>query len=462
MKIKYLFFSKVFFPFAMAYTLISCSDFIDIDPPETQIVSEHVYNDEATAEAAIRGIYNQLINGATFASGGAASITVLCGLSADEFINYASDLNRTEFYNNTLQATNGMVNSSFWTPAYRFIYFANAILEGLRTTSGISPDVKDRLEGEARFIRAFCNFYLVNLFGEIPLVEGTDYRRNNTLPRSPVPNVYNFITSDLLRAKDLLPDAYHTPERVRPNRWAATALLARVYLYQEKWVEAEQQASEVISKSEYFELADDVNVIFLKNSREAIWQLMPVSTTFNTNEGSLFILTSNPAWVSLTGQLVNAFEPGDKRYANWIRSITTNGRTYFYPFKYKIRTGTPLNEYSMVLRLAEQYLIRAEARMHLDNATGSLSDLNSIRNRAGLGNINTGDKAEILQAIIKERQVELFSEWGHRWFDLKRTKYIGNTLRPVKSDWQDTDALYPIPQSERALNTNLSQNEGYY
>jgi hypothetical protein len=120
----------------------------------------------------------------------------------------------------------------------------------------------------------------------------------------------------------------------------------------------------------------------------------------------------------------------------------------------------PLTEYNMVLRLAEQYLIRAEARGMQNDLTGAMDDVNIIRARAGLSSIDgTGfAQQDVLDAIDQERRAELFVEWGHRWFDLKRTGKIDAVLGPVKPDWQSKDALFPIAQTEIIANPNLIQN----
>jgi hypothetical protein len=139
------------------------------------------------------------------------------------------------------------------------------------------------------------------------------------------------------------------------------------------------------------------------------------------------------------------------------------GTTYYFPYKYKIRTGyTPLNEYYTVLRLAEQYLIRAEARVYINDFAGAKADINTIRTRAGLSNTSASDKASLLLAIEQERRIELFVEWGHRWLDLKRTGRASAILAPLKgADWQSTDILWPIPQSQINTNPSLIQNPGY-
>ena len=120
----------------------------------------------------------------------------------------------------------------------------------------------------------------------------------------------------------------------------------------------------------------------------------------------------------------------------------------------------------MVFRLGEQYLIRAEARAQQNNLAGAISDIDMIRSRAGLPLINDTEpginKDNLLLAIEHERQIELFSEWGHRWLDLKRTGRAGAVLGPIKADWSSDDELYPIPQSERDKNPFLGeQNPGY-
>jgi len=112
--------------------------------------------------------------------------------------------------------------------------------------------------------------------------------------------------------------------------------------------------------------------------------------------------------------------------------------------------------------LAEQYLIRAEARTNLGNINGAQEDLNIIRNRAGLDNTTASTPSELLIAILKERYVELFTEHGHRWFDLKRMGFADDILSPIKEHWQTTDILLPIPETELQMNSNLKpQNSGY-
>lgn len=157
-----------------------------------------------------------------------------------------------------------------------------------------------------------------------------------------------------------------------------------------------------------------------------------------------------------------AFETNDNRKTKWIGTSTINGIPYLYPFKYKNRSFAPVDEYIIVFRLAEQLLIRSEARLRQNKIEASLADLNMIRVRAGLQPVKTGNGDEVMSSIVKERQLELFAEWGHRWFDLKRLNTIHTVLSAIKgSNWQETDQLFPIPFNEMQINSSLEQNPGY-
>ncbi|SFW76157.1 SusD family protein [Sinomicrobium oceani] len=444
--------------------LCSCEDLVEADAPKTELVSKTVFEDDRTATAVLTGIYARMMASSGFASGFANSISVLGGLSADELVSYGfSD----DFFENTLQSTDQTVRLFCWNEPYQYIYTANVVLEGLLETTAITPVVKRQLEGEARFIRAFCYFYLVNFFGDVPLHLTSDYRENSVRSRMPAAEVYQQIVADLKEAQKLLPAdyAFSEGERIRPNQWAATALLARTYLYMEDWENAEIQATRVIDNPLY-ELPENLNEVFLKNSREAIWQLMPVQPGINTWEGFRFILVSAPpSTQGLSESMVHAFEAGDERQNKWVGSITKDGDTWYYPHKYKIRLGTVLSEYSMVLRVAEQYLIRAEARAQQNKIEGAVKDVDALRKRANLDLIADTDpgigKSGLLEAILRERRVELFTEWSHRWLDLKRSENSDTVLGAVKPHWETTDIFYPIPLDEILRNSSITQNPGY-
>ncbi|NLR60706.1 RagB/SusD family nutrient uptake outer membrane protein [Chitinophaga polysaccharea] len=457
--------------------LLSCNKLVDVDAPITSTNATLVYNNDATAIATLNSIYTKLSQQGI--GSGITSISLFSGLSADELkvFDDVTDPNFLSFYQNSLTA-NISGNGDFWTNIYSsYIFQTNAIIEGLTSSRELTPTVKNQLMGEALFLRAFFYFYLVNLYGDVPLVLSTDYKVNSQLSRSKKTDVYNQITNDLKDAQSLLSDTYldgtllnKSEERISPNKWVATALLARVYLYNSDWNNAEIESSKIIENISLYDTVP-LEEVFLINNKECIWQLQSVSSfVTNTSEAMLFMLpetgpNADPYKVYLSNNIVNSFEQGDKRFKLWTDSVVTNNVTYYFPTKYKIKDPeTTPSERSVIFRLSEQYLIRSESRASLGNLSGSLSDINIIRNRAGLPSLSLSSKNEILESILHERQVELFTEWGHRWLDLKRLNLANHVLAPIKgNNWQTTDQLYPIPMNEIIKNTQLQghQNPGY-
>lgn len=461
-------------------TLAGCKKVLEVDLPIEVSTAEAVYGSTITASSVMKGVYKRLqgygpLNDAT-------GTTILTSLLGDEF-----KANGGSQYQNLPIPLGGR-----WNDWYRsVIYQVNSIIEGVAASTKLSSGTKDILTGEAKFVRAFSYFNLVNIFGDVPLVLNTDFLTNANIPRSPAAKVYEQMIADLLDAQRLLPEKYLRPdletessERVVASKFTATALLARVYLYTGQWDKALAESNKIIGRPDLFKLAE-LDKVFLMNSPEAIMQFQtgdgPVGEDGkNTAEGRVLIPYKNdngkynvPSyWIS--DFLLNEFEAGDKRKDNWINFITTNSTAKpIYPIAWKYKVGQNFgaqSEYYMVLRLAEQYLIRAEAKAHMGDVGGAFEDLKVIRQRAGLGN---SPYADVFEAIAHERYVELFGELGHRWFDLKRTgkldarmkivmptKQIGTGAVPT---WEPFKALMAIPYSEFKLNSALigHQNPGY-
>lgn len=446
--------------FLLQFAFSACKKFIEIPPPADVASTETLFSDDVSAVSAINGLYSQMMTSNLFFAN--SGFTLMPALSADELYTTSSNGNFDPFLKNSISTDNFYNDAGLWKSGFKLIYQTNAILLGLGNSTNISDGIKNQLIGEAKFVRAFCYFYLINFYGDVPLVMSTDYKVNATLPRMNKIEIYKQITRDLQDAKNLMMADYPSPGKVRPTKSAAVALLARVYLYQGKWADAETESSSLIDLGTYS--LSSLNNVFLSNSSEAIWQLLPVLNSINTADGITFIpysSTFKPSYV-LTDWLLNSFEVNDQRKSAWLKSNTVDGQLYYYPFKYKVRSGSAITEYNMVFRLAEEYLIRAESRAQQDNISGAKSDLNIIRNRAGLLNTSANDKSSLLEAIDHENQIEFFAECGHRWFDLKRTGKINSVLSFEKPlDWQPSDSLYPIPLSELLANPVLTQNPGY-
>lgn len=453
--------------FLLLGVLNSCKKFVSIKPAPNLIQTNDLFSNDKTALSTVAGVYIQMRLTTTNLTD--AGMSIFGGLSADEIYNTTSNSTWDPFTQNALLPNNTSILGNFWTPCYKNIYTCNAILEGLTKSILIADSLKKQLIGEIKFVRAWYYFYLVNLFGDVPLITTTDYQENSITPRTAVSEVYEQIISDLIEAQSSLKENYYSSGKIRPNKWAAAALLSRVYLYQKDWKNAETEASAIINSHFYSLLpSSSIQNTFLINSPETIWEIAPPNESSNTAIASRFVtssLTSRPTF-AITDTLFNTFELGDLRKSNWLRKNPTAGpppKDYYIPYKYKERTSTtPLKEYNVVFRLAEQYLILAEAKAHLNDISGAQDNLNYIRNRAGLSNTIASDQVSLLSAIEHEREVELFCEWGNRWFDLKRTQRIDEVLGSIKgSNWQPTDALYPIPNQELLYNVFLTQNPGY-
>jgi hypothetical protein len=480
---------KKILAFSLAFFLFSCNKLVEIPEPKDTLTTVKVFTTDAQANSAMAGVLTQMINGSV-GIGQAASfrggVTVYNGLSADELTDVIN--NRSLYSTNSLIAGN---DDKMWETAYVTIYGANAIIEGIEASKSPALKEKARLElsAEAKFMRAFSYFYLVNTYGDVALSLTTDFNKTKDLPRTAVATVYQQIINDLLDAVKGLPEDYAAGggERIRANKWVAKALLARVYLFTGNNAGAVKEATEVMAKTSLYQLETmDLNRVFLKNSSEAIWQLQQNSLSGgeslealgNATPEGYFVLptplhTGGPQ-VSLSPFLLKAFEPGDLRRSVWVDSTdyTLNNVTSRYLFPYKYKTGKhnrvpggTATEYYMVLRLAEQYLIRAEANALGGQLGLAINDLNALRRRAGLGDLsNTLNKEQVLAAVAKERQTELFAEWGHRWMDLKRTGKATEVLSaiPYKQPWRgDYQLLYPIPVEEIRKDHFLTQNPNY-
>jgi hypothetical protein len=455
---------------------VGCTKLVEVDAPLTSTNTDIVFGTDATAIAALNGIYTKMSQSGL--TSGLNAMSLFPSLSADDltlFNGETDEVYLSYFQNNLTSINTG--GADFWTSIYSsYIFLANSAIEGLGASEKVSPSVKQQLIGEARFIRAFSYFYLVNLYGDVPLVLTTDYKSNSNIPRSKKIDVYTQIIEDLKMAYEMLSGNYRnrinlalSTERIAPNKWAAAAMLSRAYLYSEDFSNAELLATSVINNTVLYDTVS-LDQVFLKDNKESIWQLQSTSNSItNTFEALYFILPiTGPTYsnnVYISESLKHSFEGNDKRKLKWLDSVVVDGISYVYPFKYKVKElFSPVIECTVILRLAELYLIRAEARTQLGEFDGAAEDLNIVRKRAGLLPTVATTKSDLLNAILHERQVELFTEWGHRWLDLKRTGKADAILSSIKgSNWKSTDQLYPIPQSEIDRNPALKggQNPGY-
>jgi hypothetical protein len=442
--------------------ITGCKKLVQVGEPDDSLTTSAVFSTDSLAKAAVAGLYIKIMTSPKlFLYGG---MSLFPALSADE-LQRTSSLNfEDQFYYNSISPNNAFLNANLWKVAYAYIYQCNICIEGLKKSIGVTAALKKQLMGEVQFVRALCYHYLVNLFGDVPLALGTNADVNAMLSRSPVEQVYQQIAADLIAANEELT---YDKANTRPTKYAAQALLARVYLYTRQWSKAAEMASIVINSSRFW-LENELNNVFTAGSNEIIFQWVPVGDGMNSAEGFMFVPATQMSkpFYKLKPGLLDAFEPGDLRFSKWVKSVTINSITYSYPNKFKfVNSPAPALEYNVVLRLAEQYLIRAEAHAQLNQIDSAVIDLNTIRNRSKLPSLSANISADTcMQRIEQERRIELFAEWGHRWFDLKRTNRTNTVMHDNSekvTNWSTDDQLYPIPLIELQYAPSLKQNPGY-
>ena len=462
----------------LLFTVGSCKDTLEVKIPTGTYTTETMYGSVASARTAMRGIYASMVGDFFSISIMQGMISGTLGISSDELVRATYDANQQLFFDNNVLPETGTL-SAIWGGCYSYIYKCNALIEGVTNSTALSIEAKNALIGEARTIRAYFYFYLTNLFNKVPLALTAEYEVNRLLPASEQSAVYQAIIDDLVFAKANADTRYTAAgTRFQMNRWTATALLARVYLYQKDWAKAEEEATLVLNETTIYKLESLTNIM-RTSSTETIWALSGgnnlTAGEAATVGGSVSTNTGN----RLSPGLVAAFENGDQRKTMWTRAGTGTGAGTFAPFKYKTFSNVvgAIQESTTLMRLAEQYLIRAEARAKQNKLAGAISDLDVIRKRAGAVDNNDAasgnhlvdfktiafsnpsiSQTDLVKLIYKERWRELFSEQGHRWLDAKRSGMsLGDFFEGRKPGISDADAYYPFPAGEVNLNPNLNQ-----
>ena len=442
----------------------SCNDFTEVGLPKSQITRDLVFKDDELAKSAMAGVYRNLEEEG-FLSGSQSGAQVILGVYVDELQSYASATSDTSIFYSLSHSAASTKISSLWATTYTQIYYINSVIEGMENSGQISAPVKNRLKGEGLFLRALLHLYLTQTFGPVPFVNTTDYELNQSIGKSSVAEIYAKCKSDLDAAASLLPETMAAGNRIYPTKMAAYAVLARIGYYEKNWDAALQFSGIVINNTQY-RMVTDLSKVFLKESTGSIWQLLPYAATYNTYQGNVFILnTAPPTNVALRQDFVSDFETGDGRKTSWIGQKTdSQNRTYYFPFKYRqYSTSTTSQEYSVILRVEELYLIRAEAYLNKGQYGLAVSDLNAVRNRAGLVSLGaSSDQALLTNAVIKERKAELFTEFGHRFYDLRHFQQLDQVMSTKKTNWKSHFTYLPLPEKDILLNPNLNpQNNGY-
>jgi len=440
-------------------TVTACEGFIDEDLPKDLVSEEMTFNNERMATAALTNIYTLMRNNG-FLSGNRDGISYLMGCYADELeVLSEQESGYRHFFQGSVLSNNQSVRN-LWNNSYSQIYAANNVIEGLTASTGISVEVENQLLGEALAIRGILHFYLTQTFGNIPYVTSTDYNVNRHVGKTAAGDVMQLVREDLLKAEQLLTPSYPSAEKVRISQLVVQAFLARVNLYDKNWPAAKNYAELVIDAGIYE--CDALDKVFLKGSKSAIWQFKTAVEGVNTLEGAAHIFVALPVPnARLYPILLDEFDLDDQRKVHWVKQVGTDPQNT-HAFKYRQRAATAATlEYSVIMRIEEMYLIVAEAAAEMGDLETCSSSLHVLRSRAGLSLLNFTDRQSAVDAVLKERRLELFCEFGHRFYDLKRTDRL-QYLSSVKQNWQQHFNILPLPENELLLNPNLlPQNSGY-
>ncbi|MBC8110594.1 MAG: RagB/SusD family nutrient uptake outer membrane protein [Verrucomicrobia bacterium] len=432
--------------------LVSCNKFLEVKPKES-ISDLTPITDKTSAETALRGVYSGLAS-ADYYGTGFQSIGYLSG---DNIQWTGSQSQVQEFINHKVNAENATI-SGVWIAIYWTINRANNVISRVPevTDPFLTQDLKNQYIGEAYFIRALAYFDLARVWGGVPIVTQLTLTPTDNIGivRSTTAETYAQVLNDLETAETLLP---LTTDRYRATRKTVWALKARFYLYQNNWAKAEEFADKIISDAANYRLNKPYNSFFangVRGTQESIFEIFYNGTTEINGHRGQWQPQSNAGtrqWAPNDALVALANNPasGGTRSALVARD---NQNRWYGNLYYR----NPGSDPSYVLRIAEIYLIRAEARANQSKLTDALADLNVVRDRAGIVASTAATQADILLAIENERRIEFALE-PHRWFDLVRTGRAGAVLNVT-----DVQKLVlPIPVQQLLSDKALEQNPGY-
>jgi starch-binding outer membrane protein, SusD/RagB family len=454
-----------FLPLLLLAVLGGCKKFLNV-LPVTDVSDQVTIVDATSSETAVRGLYRAMAGGFT-ASGGTGTGSYYGGLyetfgylGGDDIVWTGSQSVIQQFISHQIAADNDNLES-VWTGIYQTINQANQVITKvpLVVDPTFTAGQQNQLTGEGYFIRALCYFDLARCWGGVPitLTPTTSATQKTGIARSTLAQTWAQVLSDLNTA-DSLTQLPASQNPVRANKETVWALKARYYLYQQDWADAEAYATKVLADNTNYQLLTPFNSWFQPASavatKESVFELSYNATYVNGSRGD---------WQPPANGGTRQWAPGDSIVSLLNDSTIGGGRSAFVA---QTITGlwygnlfyrSPATDPSYIIRIAEVYLIRAEARAQQGELSGALSDLNAVRTRAGLANSSAVAQPDILLAIENENRVEFALE-PHRWFDLVRT----GRAQAVLGITDPNMLLFPIPTQEITLSNGvLTQNPGY-
>ena len=437
--------------------IVSCKKYLDVQP-QNQISDEATIVDRASAEQALRGAYRSLGSGGYYGT----SFQSIGYLAGDNIQWTGSQSQIEEFVNKNVRPENATIASA-WAAIYQTINRANHVIEKVPalTDPTVTETIKKQILGQALFIRALAYFDLSRVWGGVPILTKPTIKLNDNirLKRATITQTYDQITRDLDSAENYLPA---TTNRYRATKKTVWALKARFNLYRGDWAKAEDFATRIINDNNYSLVTPYESLITTRGSQESVFEIYYNGTTETNGHAAQWLpqnLGGTRQWApnSRFVALVNKSDTGGTRKV----LVSRDAQNRNFGNLYRSINASP----SYVIRIAELYLIRAEARANQDKLYEALEDLNAVRKRAELKTLplNSTDvltKAQILLSIEDERRIEFAFE-PHRWFDLVRTDRAKDLFRVNNAPLPNWRYVLPIPANERLKNPELEQNPNY-
>ncbi|HTI09616.1 MAG TPA: RagB/SusD family nutrient uptake outer membrane protein [Puia sp.] len=466
--------------------------------PKSFIAPDDFFANVSQCTQAVNGAYSSL-----YSIYGAVNFWQVTDLGTDLIV--TADANNLLFNNYTFNSGNTGA-SGMWSTLYGAIKNANLVINRV-SKADIDTAMRARLVGETKFLRGLYYFNLTNIFGDVPLwTDELDAATVGQLKRSPQADVRAQVIKDLTDAAAALPLKYGATDIGRATQGAALALLAKVYLYNKDWANAQAAALRVVQGGQYSLLPNYADVFDIqdryKNNAESIFEVQfRRDAATNTNVKTHAMVTyymmgidpNNKTYAgvdfgntTITGfyvmcptlKLDSLFEPNDQR-KNVVLGYGYNGQTFnrwprpnhpwFGPKFWDLQaTGQVSGKDLYVLRYVDVLLMLAEAYNEQGNTGGSIQYLNMVRERAGLADLAAGPSQDDLRnEVMKERGIEFVGEFQRKW-DLVRWGKLQEAVQSIAYDNPTGAAnikpymnLFPISATDIVINPNLTQNPGY-
>lgn len=496
---------KIIIYIIIAVFSFSCSDAFLKETPYSTLAPENYFNNNEEANAATLGIYNAFYISIGFRQFLIPLTESATDLFTSNILAGAGGRDLSDYLYNSQSST----LQSIWSSAYSVIGRANFVIDNMsRKDISVSDSAKLTFTGEAKFLRSLQYYYLVQLFGDVPLITSQTTSLDQIyVPRTSADQVWKQIISDLNNAVIALPEksTYIGVNKSRASKGAARTLLAKVYMVRQDWQSALTQVNAIIDSKQY-DLHPDIKTVFqvaTENGLESIFEQQYVAgaTPVLGSSSLMYFLPANvfTGWGTffVSDSLINMYDKTSARYKTFFSGKGTftdptktgsKPQDLGYPNNYfllkfydfyrsaGIVKGV-MNNYEFnvrIFRYADVLLMKAECENEINGPNDAgVSAIQKVRTRAGEPLVyttsNVGNKDNFRELIYKERAMELCGE-GHRWFDLKRrgTTYMLQKINAVKAlnsppipTVGEYQLLMPIPDSERQLNNLLTQNPGW-